>query len=616
MATAAAVRKEHQKNSQAHYETAGATLLAMQPARPKPEDAGAATNEWNIIRNHLEQRIVSLRTWRQSWWTQNWSDLAEFILPRRSIWLTQSAGGIPTPNNMTRGRPINTAIVDPTATYAMRVCCGGLVNGLASPSRPWFKIIPAVRQIKIDTAGRQWLDETQDRIYTVLATSNFYKGFATEIEDLAVFGTGTVIVYEDDRDIIRLYNPAIGEFYLSCGATGRTDGFYRQFLMTVDQAVDFFGADNVTPDIQSLWKQKGSGLQTERIVAHSIEPNYAIGKTGVGVIEGNFTWREIYWVWGANATRPLSKRGFVENPFTASCWARQSNDAYGRSLGMDILPDVAQLQVMTRRMAEAIEKQVRPPLIADMQLKNQPSSTLPGHVTYATNLGPSTGMRPIYTVEPDVAAMAANILAIQNRIKTGAFNDLFLLLQEAPGTRKTAYEVAQMMQEKLQIIGPVIESLITESLKPKLRRIFAICKRRGIIEPPPPSLQNIPLDVEFISMLALAQKAASTGGIERLVAFVGSMAPLFPEAKDNVNADSLVQVMNDLLGNPEKILNGPEALAQIRKANAQMAAHQQQLAAATQIATAAGKAAPAAQVLSNIATGAHGEGQGSPAVLP
>src|SRR5581483_7319317 len=229
-----------------------------------------------------------------------------------------------------------------------------------------------------------------------------------------------------------------------------------------------------------------------------------------------FSWREVYWIFGKDGEgmRPLSVRGFVDSPFTASRWMTQSNDAYGRSAGMDVLPDVMQLQVMTRRLAEAIEKQVRPPLVADMSLKNQPSSTLPGHVTYVQSLSAQTGMRPIYQVEPDVAAMSANILQIQQRIQRGLFNDLFLMLEQAPNAKMTAYEVAQKVQEKLQVLGPVIESLITESLKPKLKRLFSILKRKGMIDPPPQSLRGMPLDIQFVSILALAQKAAATGGME------------------------------------------------------------------------------------------------------
>ena len=104
----------------ADYEKAGATLLSQQPYidPDKPEKNDPT---WPIQRGHLETRLVALRNWRQSWWTQNWSDLAQFILPRRSIWLTQSTGGNPSPNNMTRGREINSAIADPTATLAARV---------------------------------------------------------------------------------------------------------------------------------------------------------------------------------------------------------------------------------------------------------------------------------------------------------------------------------------------------------------------------------------------------------------------------------------------------------------------------------------------------------------
>lgn len=585
---------ETKAKSEVHYENAGATLLAEQgtvdPSTKKLDN----DPDWQIVRASKETRLIALRNWRQSWWTQNWSDLAEFILPRRSIWLTQSTGGNPNPNNMTRGRQLNTAIADPTATLAVRVCASGLMSGLASPSRPWFKVIPAVRRLEIDAEARLWLDEIEDRIYTVIAGSNFYNSFAQECEDLVVFGTGPSLVYEDETDLIRMYNPAVGEYYLSSGSTARVDGLYRLFVMTIAQIVDFFGIENCPPEVISLWNEKGNSLEVERQVAHAIEPNWGIGPDELGKIKGNFTWSEYYWVYGSGSGKPLSKRGFIDQPFTAARWSIQSNDAYGRSPGMDVLPDVMQLQVMTRRMAEAIEKQVRPPLIGSMELKNKPTSTLPGHLTYVAEMGPGKGIRPIYEVNPDVRAMAENIQAIERRIQAGLFNDLFLMLEQKVNEEMTAYEVAQKIQEKLQVLGPVIESLLSESLKPKLKRIFNILKRKGMIDPPPPSLQGIPLDIEFVSMLALAQKGAATGGIERLLQIIGSVEPFFPQAKDNLDIDATIREYNDLLGNPQKVLNGPDKVEAIRQQMAQQAQQQQQMAAISQMAEAAGKAAPAA----------------------
>jgi hypothetical protein len=588
----------------AHYEEAGATLLAAQPSDPVPVKAsGQELKEWNILKGHLEARLMSLLTWRSSWWFQNWSDLAQYIDPRRSIWLTQSMGGIPSPNNNTRGRQINNSIVDPTGTYAVRVCSSGMMSGLASPSRPWFKIVPSVKGVVIDAAGRAWLDEVEDRIYTILAGSNFYNSFAQECEDLVIFGTAPVIIYEDERDVLRCYNPTVGEYYLSSGSTMRVEGLYRTFVMTIAQIVDFFGTENLPEDIAKLWQQKGSALETERIIAHSIEPNFAVGNDEVGKIDGNFAWREVYWCYGAGSQKPLSMRGFIEQPFTAGRWSTQSNDAYGRSVGMDVLPDIIQLQVETLRKAEAIEKMVRPPLVADMQLKNQPSSILPGAVTYVQNLGAQTGMRPIYNVNPDISHMERDLLAIQNRIKVGFFNDVIMMLSSNPGDRRTAYEVAELAQERLQVLGPVIENIITESLKPKLKRIFGIIKRRDMLPPMPDSMKDIVLDVQFISMLALAQKASATGGLERLAAIIGNLVPVFPEARDSLNVDNFIATMSEFLDNPASILNGPDEIAAMRKAQADALEQQKAQTEMAQGVATAGVAADAAKVMSDTQIG-------------
>lgn len=589
------------KNDKVHYEQASPTLLGEQdpvaPASERPDP------DWPALRASLEQRLVRLRNWRQSWWTQNWSDIAEFLLPHRSIWLTQSTGGIPTPNNMTRGRPLNGQIMDSTASLALRVCSSGLMSGLASPSRPWFKLIPGLRRLVLDQAGREWLDETEDRMYTAIAGSNFYNAFAQECEDLVAFGTGVSIIYEDAKDIFRLYNPAIGEYYLAQGATGRVDGLYRMFVFTISEIVDFFGIDKSGKEIQSLWGEKGANLDTERIVAHAIEPNFGVGPKNIGQIKGNFTWRETYWLWGKGTAAPLSSRGFVDDPFTAARWATQSNDAYGRgNPGQIALPDIMQLMVMTRRKAEAVEKQLRPPLIGAMELKNKPSSTLPGHLTYVTDVK-NGGIRPIYEVNPDIRGMTEDIMAIEKRIQMALFNDLFLMLEQKLEEEMTAYEVAQKVQEKLQVLGPVIESLISESLKPKLKRIFSIMKRRGMIDPPPPSLQGVPLDVEFVSMLTLAQKGAATGGIERLLQLLGGMYAVFPTVKNLVNAENVVREYSEYLGNPQKILNGPEQVEALNQQDAMKQQQQEQMAATSQAAEAAGKAAPAAQVLADTDVG-------------
>lgn len=597
----------------APYIKGGAAFLAQQPTAESFAQAAQTklmpNASWPQLRSYLEQRAQALRNWRNSWWMENWSDLAQFIMPRRSIWLTQSAGGWPTANNMMRGQEINQAIVDPTGTYAVRVCAGGMVSGLASPSRPWFKMICSNKrdQKNLDAESRLWMDETEDRLYTILAQSNFYNSFAQECEDEIVYGTAPSICYDDASDIVRFYNPVVGEYYVAVNGTQRVDTLYRVFVMTVSQMVSFFGAANLPADIRSLWQQGGNQLDAERIIGHAIEPNFEIKGDKGTKVKGDFTYREVYWVYGSGNDQPLAFNGFRECPFTVGRWATQSNDAYGRSVGMDFLPDVIQLQIETRRKAEALEKNVRPPLLASNDMKNQPSSQLPGSVTYAVDIGPNKGMRSLYNQQFNLKDISEDIAQIQQRVKVGAFNDLFLALSNnalATGNSKiTAYQSAAIVQERMQVLGPVVESKL-EQLRLKLKRVYAIAQRRGMIEPKPEGLKGVPLTVDFVSVLALAQKAAALGGIERLAALIGNISAVYPEARDKMDPDSLIDITNSLLGNPERLVRGPEQVEQIRALRQQQQKQVQDAQMMQHGAQTASIGADAAQTMANTEIGA------------
>ena len=88
--------------------------------------------------------------------------------------------------------------------------------------------------------------------------------------------------------------------------------------------------------------------------------------------------------------------------------------------------------------------------------------------------------------------MAGNIQQIEERIKKAFFNDLFAMFQDVPQGRMTAYEVAQKVGRKIESnfsYGRGISE--SESLKPRLKRIFAIMKRKGLISPLPDSLKGL-----------------------------------------------------------------------------------------------------------------------------
>lgn len=561
----------------------GVSAARMARQAVKPRGKTPKNPNWIKLRAHFEARLSMLTNWRFSW-MMHYQLLEAYILPRRGAFINATQ---PTPNTMNRGQAINQNIIDPTGTQAMRICAAGLMSGLMSPGRPWFKLKPSLfPRDQVDADASTWFDEVEDRMYQVMARSNFYDAGAQLFEDLTVFGTAPQIIYEDDSDVIRCYGACPGEYYLAVGSDGRINGLYRMFVWTVAQIVEYFELENCPRDVQELWATKGASLEVEKIVAHSIEPNFAVAGIGdeVGVVPGGFPWRECYWCWGAASDYPLAMSGFNDPPHLCPRWATTSNDPYGRSAGMDALPDIMQLQVETKEKAQAIQKMNRPPMLASIDLKNEPSSTIPGGITYVAQLGPDRGMRPVYTVNPEIREMMEDLKEIQQRIKVGFFNDLFLMIAEA-GKDMTAYEVAQRQQEKLQVLGPITERWQNEYASPAIKRIFRIMERKRLLPPLPKSLIGVPLGIEYVSLLAMAQKVAATTSMERYAQITGNLAAVYPEARAMLKPVAFLREYGGLIGVPAAVMGSDSDVA-VFMANMQKAQQQQQVQQQTMTAVA------------------------------
>lgn len=585
------------KPGTAAYEAMSPTLLAAQP--PSLDDPQNQGKDWGVIFSYLESRLQGLKMWRYSWWGY-WAVIAEFILPRRYHWLIVA-------NRMTRGNAINNAIIDSTATLAVNICASGLWTGLTSPSRPWFKLGIGLPWIELDKDGKAWLEDTEQKIYTVFAQSNFYNTMAQAFQDVCVFGTAPVIIYEDVEDIIRCYLPCAGEFYLSVGARLSVDTFYREFTLTVGQIVDMFTLEKCPADIRELWATGGGSLEMERVVAHAIEPNFALsgrgGKKKVTVVPGMFPYREMYWMRGDQTNAELSRKGFHERPFMTARWSTVSNDAYGRSPGMDALGDVKQIQVETRRKAEYIEKGVRPPMGADPELKNEPSSIQPANITYTSTAGGKKGFWPLFEIAPAwLSGLIADIKEVQERINRCFFVDIFMAISRMEGVQpRNELELTKRDLERLQVLGPFINQFETEFAGPAIERVIAILDRKRLLKPMPASLRGIPLKINYVSIMKLAQRGAETVALKDILQTGGELSEAakaagLPDPLRTINLDKAMRLYVDLANGPSEIVYTED---EVKQADAQRAKMTQQQQAMNQ--TMAG--VQAAQALGNAKTG-------------
>jgi Bacteriophage head to tail connecting protein len=519
-------------------------------------------------RRYVDGRLMGLRVNRYSWWT-HWRELADFFLPRRYKWLI-------TPNQMGRGSPINQHILDSTGCIQSRNLASGLVSGKSSPTSLWFRM--RVGNIDSTKTGpvSLWLAEVERLLYLIFSESNFYNSIATLYYDLVVFGTGAMLAYEDFENVVNFINPCLGEYYVDIDSRYYPCIFYREFTMTVDAVVKEFGEDHVSPGVLQLYNDdSGANRTREIIVAHAIEPNDD-GKAAQFGFSSRFKYREVYWEWGGSAspqggampaTGFLRRRGFYEQAAIIGRWDIVSNDPYGRSPGMDGLPDQKQIQVEQRRKAQAIDKMVNPPLVADIQLKNQPANLTPGGITFVTGYTASgkPGFASVYDTKFPVQEITADLLEVKQRLSQIFFNDVLKTAsQYETRSNVTAVEWDLRKSESLVMLGPALERIDYEILRPVIDRVFAIANRAGIIPPPPAEIAGQAITIDFVSMLAQAQQAARAGSIERVLNLVGQLIGVDPQAGDKIDFDYAIDKYSSLLNNDPKMMRTDQEAAAIR----------------------------------------------------
>lgn len=515
------------------------------------------------LRQQLDSRMSGLVQDRYSWWL-HWRELAAYILPRRYIWLVEN-------QKEWRGAPLNQNIIDSTATLAARTCASGMMAGITNPTRPWFKLRIDGFDVEDNHPVALWLEEVEKRMMRVFAESNFYASMNTVYLDLVVFGTAAQIIYEDFEDVIHCFNPAVGEYYCANNARLEVDVFYREFVLTLPQIIEEFGEEALPPNLlQQAQSKNTAALARPLVVRHCIQPNR-------GTMPTKFRYMEAYWLMEAPAGSFLRLKGFNDKPVSVPRWDVVGNDAYGRSPGMDALPDVKQLQQEQKRKAQAIDKMVNPPMVADIQLKHQPASLLPGGITYVTSTS-QVGFKPAFSPNIPVQELMLDIKEVQERIRAVFFNDLFQMISQLD-TVRSATEIDARKEEKLILLGPVIERFENEALAPAVTRTFNIMARGGLLPPAPQEIAGRPIDIQYVSMMDQAQRAAETAGMERFIQIIGNLAGAKPEVLDNVDDDEFIRQYANRLAVSPKVVRGAEEVAQIRQQRAQ----QQQLQQAAEL---------------------------------
>lgn len=515
----------------------------------------------------------------QEWtsWRDIYSQLSAFVLPFAGRFTE-------TDRNLGNRRDGN--IYDSTQRRALNVLGAGLMSGMSSPARPWFRLGTANPELADYQPVKLWLNDVQRRMLDLFQRTNTYQFLHRAYMELGLYGTAATFLDDDFESVIYGYPLTCGEYRISSNYRGEVDTLARKFQKTVGQVVKRWGLKNCSQATQSMYNS--GDLDKWVTIYHLVEPRADRDPSLKLSDARNMAFASWYWEEGAkNETSYLSESGYREFPAICPRWQLFGSDIYGESPGMVALGDIKQLQHEQLRKAEAIDYQTKPPLQVPSSLKNRDVQMLPGGVTFYDGANPQHGIRSMWEVNLNLQYLMADIQDVRQRINACFYVDLFLMLQAADQTQMTATEVAERHEEKLLMLGPTLERLHDEALSPLVERTFARMLTLGLLPPPPQEMQNQELNVEFISMLAQAQRAVGVASTDRFITGIGTLAQMKPEVVDKIDADTAIDLYADQLGVDPRMIVGNEQVALIRK---QRAAAQAQAQAAEAMQSMAGAA--------------------------
>lgn len=523
------------------------------------------------------QRILSRHsalTNERSSFVSHWQEISDYLLPRSGRFFA---------SDRNKGGKRHNNIYDSSGTRALRVLAAGMMAGMTSPARPWFRLTTSDPALDESAAVKAWLADVTRIMQMVFSKSNTYRALHGMYEELGAFGTASTIVLPDFKNVIHHYTLTTGEFSIATDYRGQVNTLYREYEMTVGQVVAEFGLKNCSNTIKALYDR--NALETWVPVIQAIEPRTARDQSKKD--SKNMPFRSAYLERGGNEDAFLRESGFKEFPALCPRWAVAGGDIYGNSPAMEALGDIKQLQHEQLRKAQGIDYQTKPPLQAPSSMKNQAVNTLPGGVSYVDASSPTGGIRAAWEVNLNLNYLLEDIRDVRERIKGSFYADLFLMLANGTNSAMTATEVAERHEEKLLMLGPVLERMHNEILDPLIESTFARMVEANIVPPPPQELQGMELNVEFVSMLAQAQRAIATNGVDRFVGNLGAVAQFKPGVLDKFDEDRWADAYADMLGvDPELIVPG-DKVALIRQARAEAAQAQAQAEQVAQSAAAA-----------------------------
>ena len=508
----------------------------------------------------------------------------------------------------------------------LRKSAAGFNSNLTSPARSWFELQLPDNMTNGEASHDQLkaLDALKQATERVLQGSNAYTQIYKLYEHLLLAGFGCMLISGDERQVIHCQTLRLGTYALDVDEKGRVCRVARRFAWTPQQILEEFG-EEWTPDEVKDLVRKGSSRRIE--LWNMIEPNPQgfmrnfdpLEKGGADVVDESFEHRSFYMLrGGAKGERcgVLRVTGYAHNPIIAPRLDYESGDTYGIGRCMELLYNARGAQTFKGDELRISGTRSQQPVVAGSEFKDGIKLGRGGVNISETGDQVQNRVVPVFATLPDAADTRECLREARDEIRDALYVDAFMVIdsqKDNPGV-KTATEVEYLKSENLAKLGSIAINLNQEMLDPLVRTATeyafdamvqplteddaaillegsAFGEDGAVVDTAGAVLNAV--KIEYVSQIALAQKAGALTSVQSYVAFCGQLSAVNPNDPnnpvDNIDRDKTARMFSRMLGVPEEVNRDPKEVAAQRQAAQDAMAQQARQAQLAQVVDAADK---------------------------
>lgn len=498
------------------------------------------------------------------------------------------------------GEFLNRELFNSKGQKAAKVAASSIVSKIWPQSVKRMRFNPP-KQLKETKQVKEYYQTITER--QMFAMDNYKSGFQTALlecaHDMVVYGTSGIEI-ESDSETKVIYRPwGVKHMSIGEGKNGMVDTIYLEMKKPVHKLVKTYGIDKVSEKVRKAFQE--GDFDKEQKILIAIEPRITqVNTKGNRGLPFQSVHLEI------DTKHLLKESGFPELSIKVGRLFKILKERYGRSMGMDALPDILEANSVREAIIVAVEKTLDPPLavLDDGKLGGGEIDTSAGALNVFNitgRAGERSPVEPLFTVG-DINFAVRHLEQLEESISEHFAIDRLLDFNNE--TQMTFGEARIRDRLRNDSLGSILGRFISEIISPTVERTFNVLLEQG--EFGKPAAQAEPGDliipeevvelmvagedvyeIEYFTPAMRIMQAEELEGLASVVEMSGAVGNLDPNALLAVDFRKLLSLFTERTSSPSDIRRAEGEIEEIleqQAAAAQAQAEQEQMQAMSEAA--------------------------------